>query len=198
MWKKIRMTKIKDYYSNYQGQLLLATPKMLDFRFEKSVILICSHTGKGTMGIIVNKPNIELKFGDILKQLKINSRNQIINKEIYFGGPVEYGRGFVVHSTDYDVPNVSINIQEEYRVTASIEILEDIANGHGPKDSLLALGYAGWGPGQLESELLLDSWLMCDADPDLIFSLQSETKWKSGLEKIGVNPSKLATLGGSA
>ena len=192
------MTKIKDYYANYQGQLLLATPKMLDFRFEKSVILICSHTGKGAMGIIVNKPTIELTFGDILKQLKINSKNQIINKEIYFGGPVEYGRGFVVHSTDYDVPNVSINIQEEYRVTASIEILEDIANGHGPKDSLLALGYAGWGPGQLESELLLDSWLMCDSDPELIFSLQSETKWKSGLEKIGVNPSKLATLGGSA
>ena len=122
----------------------------------------------------------------------------MLNKEIYFGGPVEYGRGFVVHTPDYDVPNISINIQEKYCLTASIEILEDIANGSGPRDSLLALGYAGWGPGQLESELLSDSWLMCDPDPDLIFSLHSETKWKRGLKKLGVNPSHLATLGGSA
>ena len=198
MRKKIRMANIKSLGSEYQGQLLLATPKMTDFRFEKAVVLICSHSGEGAMGIIVNKPAIELKFDHILKQLKINPKTQVFNQEIYFGGPVEFGRGFVVHTTDYDVPNVSINIQEEYYLTACIEIIEDMANGCGPKDSLLALGYAGWGPGQLENELLSDSWLMCDPDPHLIFSLKSEAKWNSGLKKLGVNPSYLATLGGSA
>ena len=189
---------MKALSSDYQGQLLLATPKMTDLRFEQAVILICSHSGEGAMGIIVNKPSIELKFDDILAQLKITQKDQAVNQEIYFGGPVEFGRGFVVHTTDYDVPNVSINIQEEYYLTASIEILEDMANGRGPKESILALGYTGWGPGQLENELLCDSWLMCDPDPNLIFSLKSEAKWNSGLNKLGVNPSHLATLGGSA
>ena len=192
------MANIKTFDSDYQGQLLLATPKMTDFRFEQAVILICSHSGEGSMGIIVNKPTVDLKFDDILEQLKINSKNHIVNQEIYFGGPVEFGRGFVVHTTDYDVPNVSINIKEEYCLTASIDILEDMANGCGPKDSILALGYAGWGPGQLEKELLCDSWLVCDSDPNLIFSLKSEAKWNSGLKKLGVNPSHLATLSGSA
>jgi putative transcriptional regulator len=192
------MTNMRTLKSDYQGQLLLATPKMADFRFEKAVILICSHSGEGAMGIIINKPTIELRFEDILKQLKISPKNQTVKKEIYFGGPVEFGRGFVVHSPDYDVPNVSVNIQEEYYLTASIEILEDMANGCGPKESILALGYAGWGPGQLENELLSDSWLMCNPDPNLIFSLHSEFKWKSGLNKLGVNPSHLATSSGSA
>ena len=192
------MTEIKTTKKDYQGQLLLATPKMTDFRFERAVILICSHNTEGAMGIIVNKPTLELKFDDILEQLKIIPQKKATNQKIYFGGPVEFGRGFVVHSSDYDVPNVSINIQEEYYLTASIEILEDMANGCGPKESLLALGYAGWGPGQLEKELLFDSWLMCDPDPNLIFSLHSETKWNSGLKKLGINPSHLATIGGSA
>ena len=196
--KKTSMTEIKTNKIDYQGQLLLATPKMTDFRFERAVILICSHNTEGAMGIIVNKPTLELKFDDILEQLKISPQKKPTNQNIYFGGPVEFGRGFVVHSSDYDVPNVSINIQEEYYLTASIEILEDMANGCGPKESILALGYAGWGPGQLENELLCDSWLMCDPDPNLIFSLHSEAKWNSGLKKLGVNPSHLATIGGSA
>ena len=192
------MTDIKTTKTDYQGQLLLATPKMTDFRFERAVILICSHNTEGAMGIIVNKPTQELKFDDILEQLKIIPQKKVTNHKIYFGGPVEFGRGFVVHSSDYDVPNVSINIQDEYYLTASIEILEDMANGCGPKKSILALGYAGWGPGQLENELLFDSWLMCDPDPNLIFSLHSEIKWNSGLKKLGINPSHLATIGGSA
>ena len=184
--------------SDYQGQLLLATPKMTDFRFEKAVILICSHSAEGAMGIIVNKPALELKFEDILTQLKINTQTLGNNPKIYFGGPVEYGRGFVVHSSDYDASESSVTIREEYFLTASREILEDIAKGCGPKNSLLALGYAGWGPGQLENEIFSDSWLMCDPDPDLVFTLRPELKWNDALKKLGVNPSHLATFGGTA
>ena len=192
------MAELEVMISDYQGQLLLATPKMKDFRFEKSVILICSHSAAGAMGIIVNKPTLELKFEDILTKLKINTKVVDDTQRIYFGGPVEYGRGFVVHSSDYESSETSITIKEEYFLTASKGILKDIANGCGPKKSLLALGYAGWGPGQLEDEIFSDSWLLCDPDPNLVFSLKSELKWTDGLKKLGVNPSHLATLGGSA
>ena len=192
------MTKLEDMVSGYQGQLLLATPKMTDYRFEKAVILICSHNADGAMGIIVNKPTLELNFDDILTQLKIDTKRVFSKQSIYFGGPVEYGRGFVVHSSDYDVSDASITIQKDYFLTASKEILEDIASGHGPKNSLLALGYAGWGPGQLENELFADSWLLCDPDPSLVFTSKPELKWADGFKKLGVNPSQLSTFGGSA
>ena len=184
--------------SDYQGQLLLATPKMTDFRFEKAVILICSHSADGAMGIIVNKPTVELKFDEVLRQLEINTKTVENHHKIFFGGPVEYGRGFVVHSSDYEASESSVTIRDEYFLTANKEILEDIAKGCGPRNSLLALGYAGWGPGQLENELFSDSWLMCDPDPDLVFSLRPEFKWNDALKKLGVNPSHLATFGGSA
>ena len=192
------MVEVEDTVVDYQGQLLLAAPKMKDFRFEKAVILICSHSADGAMGIIVNKPTLELKFEDVLSQLQINTPIVVSNQKIYFGGPVEYGRGFVVHSPDYDLTESSLTIREEFFLTASKEILEDIANGCGPKNSLLALGYAGWGPGQLENEIFSDSWLICDPDPNLVFTLQPELKWNDGLKKLGVSPSRLATFGGSA
>ncbi len=192
------MAQFEQFVSEYQGQLLLATPKISDFRFEKAVILICSHSVDGAMGIMVNKPTLELKFKDILTQLKIDPKIIRGNPKIFFGGPVEYGRGFVVHSSDYDNRDTSISIKDDYFLTANKEILEDIANGCGPKNSLLALGYAGWGPGQLESEIFSDSWLICDPDPNLIFSSKPELKWNDGLNKLGVNPSHLSTLGGSA
>ena len=165
------MNKLNDSEVHFQGKLLLATPKMEDFRFEKAVILICSHSAYGAMGIIINKPTLDLKFDDILSQLHIDTNPTAVNPKIYFGGPVEYGRGFVIHSADYDVPDVSVKIREQYCLTASIEILRDMAEGKGPKDSLLALGYSGWGPGQLEDEIFSDSWLLCDPDNDLVFSL---------------------------
>ena len=192
------MVESENMVSEYQGQLLLATPRMTDFRFEKAVILICSHNANGAMGIIVNKPTLELKFEDVLTQLKINSQNAGSDKKIYFGGPVEYGRGFVVHSPDYDSYDASITICKELFLTASKGIVEDIANGRGPRNSLLALGYAGWGPGQLENEILSDSWLICEPDANLVFTLQPEFTWIDALKKLGVNPSHLATFGGSA
>ena len=192
------MTKLNDSEISFQGKLLLATPGMEDFRFDKAVILICSHNPNGAMGIILNKPTADLKFDDILDQLNINTNSANASHKIYFGGPVEYGRGFVVHSSDYEVPDTSIRIKEQYCLTATVEILQDMAKDRGPKNSLLALGYSGWGPGQLENEICSDSWLLCDSDNDLIFSLRSESKWALALEKIGVAPSHLATFGGSA
>jgi putative transcriptional regulator len=192
------MIKRGNIQSAYQGKLLLATPKMADFRFERSVILICSHSSNGAMGIIVNKPTLDWKFEDILKQLKINTKLSRPSQDVFFGGPVEYGRGFIVHSDDYEVPEVTVHIKENYRLTANADILCDMANGKGPKSSLLALGYAGWAPGQLEDELLSDSWLMCDPDSNLIFSENSENKWSAALSKMGVSPSHLATFSGQA
>ena len=119
------MVEFEDMISDYQGQLLLATPKMSDFRFDKSVILICSHTSDGAMGIIVNKPTLDLKFEDVLNQLKISSKGIGNDHKIFFGGPVEYGRGCVVHSPDYDCSDASITIREEYFLTANKEILKD-------------------------------------------------------------------------
>lgn len=192
------MIKRGNIQSAYQGKLLLATPKMADFRFERSVILICSHSSNGAMGIIVNKPTLDWKFEDVLKQLKINTKLSRPSQDVFFGGPVEYGRGFIVHSDDYEVPEVTVHIKENYRLTANADILCDMANGKGPKSSLLALGYAGWAPGQLEDELLSDSWLMCDPDSNLIFSENSENKWSAALSKMGVSPSHLATFSGQA
>lgn len=192
------MIKRGNIQSAYQGKLLLATPKMADFRFERSVILICSHSSNGAMGIIVNKPTLDWKFEDILKQLKINAKLPRPSQDVFFGGPVEYGRGFIVHSDDYEVPEVTVHIKENYRLTANADILCDMANGKGPKSSLLALGYAGWAPGQLEDELLSDSWLICDPDSNLIFSENSENKWNAALSKMGVSPSHLATFSGQA
>ena len=197
--KKVRrMTKLNESDIDFQGKLLLATPRIQDLRFEKAVILICSHNSDGAMGIIVNKPTIDLKFKDILGQLNINPKPASSDYRIYFGGPVEYGRGFVIHSPDYKVSDESIKIKENCCLTANIDILRDIAEGRGPKDSMLALGYSGWGPGQLESEVFADSWLLCESDNDLVFSLRPETKWKGALKKIGVTPSHLVTLTGSA
>jgi len=195
---KDSMRDREDSVQDYEGQLLLATPKMTDARFEKAVILICSHNVSGAMGIIVNKPTLELKFEDILTQLKINSSIVCKTQKIFFGGPVEYGRGFVVHSPDYESSKASIMIRDDYFLTASKEILEDIANGCGPKNSLLALGYAGWGPGQLENEIFSDSWLVCESDPNLIFTIRPEFKWNDGLKKLGVEPSQFSTLSGNA
>ena len=189
--------KEKDNY--YQGKLLLATPNMMDFRFEKAVIFICSHSSDGAMGVMINKPAVDLTFNDILKQLNITAQiRKNSAPDIYFGGPVDYGRGFVLHSADESQANLDNNTFPKYKLTATTDILRDIAEGNGPKDSLFALGYAGWGPGQLESEITLDSWLLCDADNELLFSIEANQKWSNALSKIGVIPSQLATFSGSA
>ena len=190
------MIKRGNVQSAYQGKLLLATPKMADFRFERSVILICSHNSNGAMGIIVNKPTLDWKFEDILKQLKINTKLLRPSQDVFFGGPVEYGRGFIVHSDDYEVPEVTVHIKENYRLTANADILCDMANGKGPKSSLLALGYAGWAPGQLEDEIIHNSWVTLSVDTNFLFDEEVSRKWKEAYKIIGIDPNNLSFKSG--
>ena len=180
------------------GKLLVAMPGMGDTRFERSVVFMCAHSREGAMGLIVNKPTPELQFADLLKQLEIPIGDTGRTIDVHFGGPVEHGRGFVLHSNDYHSDDDTMEITEQFGMTATMDILRDIAKGEGPTDGLLALGYAGWGPGQLESEFRANGWLICEARPDIIFAPDAATKWEEALKSIGVTPSMLAAAGGSA
>ncbi|MCP5089247.1 MAG: YqgE/AlgH family protein [Rhodobacteraceae bacterium] len=180
------------------GKLLIAMPSMGDPRFEKSVIYLCAHSDDGAMGLIVNKPAADLKFVDLLKQLEIKADRPIEGVDVHYGGPVEYGRGFVLHSRDYASPDSTLEVNDEFGMTATLDILEDISHGDGPDSCLLALGYAGWGPGQLEDEIRANGWLTCDADQALVFSENHENKWQAALEVLGIDPRMLSAAGGSA
>ena len=179
------------------GKVLLATPGMLDPRFFEAVIFICSHTKEGAMGIMVNKPAMNFNFTQLLKRLGISESISRDEKQIYVGGPVEIERGFVLHSNDYEIPELTVKI-DDCAFTASLDILKDILNGKGPRNSILALGYAGWGPGQLEKEIIADGWLVSEPDESLIFTEKHDKKWNLGISKLGINLSKLSTIGGCA
>ncbi|MDP2622088.1 MAG: YqgE/AlgH family protein [Hyphomicrobiales bacterium] len=187
------------------GQLLIAMPTISDPRFERSVIYLCAHSSDGAMGIVVNKPAPDITFPELLTQLNvIDGENSIRlprpirRKQVYVGGPVETGRGFVLHTSDYFIENSTLPIDESICLTATLEILKAIASGAGPHGSLLALGYAGWGAGQLETEIQSNGWLTCPADPDLVFNTALEDKYEQALAKIGVDPAKLASIAGHA
>lgn len=180
------------------GKLLIAMPDMGDPRFEKSVVLVCSHSPEGTMGLIVNKCADEVKFAELLEQLKVKTTGEIRDTPVHFGGPVETGRGFVLHSDDFDIDESGMDIPGGYRVTATLGILEALAKGDGPEKSLMALGYAGWGPGQLEGELQDNGWLTSDADSGLVFSADNDGKWVGALKKMGVSAMHLSGSGGRA
>ena len=180
------------------GQLLIAMPGMGDLRFERAVIFLCAHSSEGAMGLIVNKPAPELSFADLLAQLKIPATVDLKGSRVHFGGPVEHGRGFVLHSGEYKVEESSLRVSPEFAMTATIDILQDIARGEGPNRALLALGYAGWGPGQLEGEIQQNGWLTAPADPELIFGLNDSEKWGAALHSISIDPRLLSAEGGRA
>lgn len=180
------------------GQLLIAMPGMGDPRFERSVIFVCAHSAEGAMGLIVNKPAPDLSFTDLLIQLKIEPRVDVKDIRVHFGGPVEHGRGFVLHSSEYRVEESSLPVGSDFSMTATIDILQDIARGAGPVRSLLALGYAGWGPGQLESEIQANGWLTAPANPDLVFGGTNPEKWGAALRSISIDPRLLSVEGGRA
>lgn len=181
------------------GKLLIAMPDMGDLRFEHSVVFICSHSDDGAMGLIINKPAEDVMLSDLLKQLEITAhppeRGQM---PVHFGGPVESVRGFVLHSAEYDAHLHSMKVSENFSMTATLDILEDIATGKGPDRALMALGYAGWGAGQLEGEIARNGWLTVDADADLIFDLENEGKWVAALKLLGVDPLSLSASAGRA
>jgi putative transcriptional regulator len=179
------------------GQLLVAMPQMLDERFAKSVIYLCAHTEDGAMGLVVNKLLENIDFPDLLDQLDLSPAPGGDDIRVHFGGPVESGRGFVLHTSDY-VQDATMVIDDQIAMTATTDILREIAEGDGPRNSLLALGYAGWGPGQLDTEIQANGWLSVAADDTLVFGTDPDTIWKDALAKMGIDVSMLSGDAGHA
>ena len=179
------------------GQMLIAMPQMRDARFSRTVVYLCAHTKEGAMGLVINRKFSGLSFPDLLEQLNIETTPLCDPIKIHFGGPVESGRGFVLHSTDY-VQETTLVVNDEVGLTATIDVLKAIANGEGPTRSLLALGYAGWGAGQLDNEIRDNAWLSVEPDDDLLYGADLETKWERSIAKIGVDFSMLSGEAGHA
>ncbi len=179
------------------GQVLIAMPSMLDTRFAASVVYVCAHTEDGAMGIVVNRPLASPSFADLLQQLGIDPVPPARSIRLCQGGPVDHARGFVLHTADW-TGDGSLRVDDETALTASLDILKAIAAGGGPQLGLLALGYAGWGPGQLEQEIMQNSWLSAPADSALLFDDEHETKWRRALAKLRVDPLLLSPSSGRA
>jgi len=187
------------------GQFLIAMPGMQDTRFSRSVVYLCAHSSDGAMGIMINQPAPQITFRDLLVQLDIIPEGTEIRlpgtagrMQVHRGGPVETGRGFVLHSADYFIENSTLPIDEHVCLTATLEILKAIAVGTGPQNAMLALGYAGWAPGQLETEIQSNGWLHCPATPELIFDSDLDAKYARALGMIGIDPVRLSAEAGHA
>jgi putative transcriptional regulator len=187
------------------GQMLIAMPTMRDERFARSLIYVCAHSSEGAMGIVVNQPAPNIRFSELLVQLEVIPAAELIQLppragviKVLKGGPVETGRGFVLHSSDFFIENSTLPIDDGICLTATLDILKAIARGKGPQSAVLALGYAGWAPGQLESEIQENGWLHCTADPELIFGPDIDGKYGRALRKIGIDPGKLSSEAGHA
>jgi len=179
------------------GQILIAMPGMTDSRFQRSVVYICAHNEEGAMGLVVNKRIDSLSFDDLLQQLGIENPKPGQAIDVHFGGPVESGRGFVLHSADYEQES-TLQVDGRIAMTATLDILRDIAAGHGPRHHLFALGYAGWGPGQLDSELQANGWLTAEASESLVFSDALDSKWDAAIKGLGIDPRHLVNDAGHA
>lgn len=185
------------------GQLLVAMPGMNDPRFERAVIFVCAHSDEGAMGIRINQAVPQVTFGDILEKLDIVGSTTALPPAadailVHNGGPVESGRGFVLHSADYVSEKSTLLIDDNLCLTATMEILRAIVAGEGPRKALLALGYAGWGPGQLEDEIQQNGWLHCPAPSELVFDSRIDGKYERALALIGVDPAMLSPDAGHA
>src|SRR3954462_3430413 len=187
------------------GQMLIAMPAMNDERFTRSLIYVCAHSSEGAMGIVVNQRAGNIKFPDLLVQLEVipaAERIQLPTRaedvKVLKGGPVETGRGFGLHSADYFIENSTLPIDEGICLTATLDILKAIAKGNGPSSAILALGYAGWAPGQLENEIQHNGWLHCSADAELIFGQDTGGKYDKALKKIGSDLRMVSSEAGDA
>ncbi len=179
------------------GQLLIAMPQMRDPRFTRTVVYLCAHTADGAMGIVINRMFDGLTFPELLEQLDIAVKPGCDDVGIHFGGPVEGGRGFVLHSTDY-MHETSMLVDDSVALTATVDILKAISEGLGPQARLLALGYAGWGAGQLDAEIRDNVWLNVPADADLLFANDFERKWERSIHKLGIDFGSLSGDAGHA
>jgi putative transcriptional regulator len=187
------------------GQMLIAMPSMRDERFARTLIYVCAHSAEGAMGIVVNQPAANINFPDLLVQLEVIPAAELIqlpvragDVKVLKGGPVETGRGFVLHSSDFFIENSTLPIDEGICLTATLDILKAIARGDGPASAILALGYAGWAPGQLEVEIQENGWLHCPADPELLFGSDVDRKYEKALKKLGIDPGMLSSEAGHA
>ncbi len=183
---------------SFTGQLLVAMPQMMDPRFERSVVYVCAHSGdEGAMGLVINKLLTSLTMEELLTHLKLDPERGDRPRPVHFGGPVEPGRGFVLHTPDYR-EDATLLIGDGFAVTATLDILRAIGRGQGPRRNLLALGYAGWAPGQLDAEMQANGWLSVAPDSDLVFDDDFDAKWQRALAKLGIDLSMLSTDAGHA
>ncbi|MFL5186512.1 MAG: YqgE/AlgH family protein [Microvirga sp.] len=187
------------------GQILVAMPGMMDERFARSVIYICAHSAEGAMGIVLNRPAANVNMPDLLVQLeivpeleRIRLPQKVGNMQVLIGGPVETSRGFVLHSPDFHLAQSTLPIDDSICLTATIDILRAIAAGHGPENAVLALGYAGWGAGQLELEMQANGWLNTPADAELVFNTAADLRYEMALRRIGIEPAMLSMEAGHA
>ena len=185
-------------HQSFKNSFLIATPNMGDPRFQFSVIYIASHDRSGAMGLIVNKGKSGMLISDLLDRVGIDGDVRVADTSVLNGGPVDIDRGFVLHSSDYFKPNSSLKISDTLSLTSTKDVLESLVSDNHPKNALLAVGYAGWGAGQLEKEIAENSWLVADADDDLVFSQDLSGKWAKALADMGIEPSSLSQSGGRA
>ncbi len=180
------------------GKLLVAMPSMQDPRFERAVIYVCVHTDETAMGLVVNRPIPGLDFRSLLDELRIAGAREAEALAVQYGGPVQTSRGFVLHSPDYASADATLPVTSDISLTATLDVLKAMAAGGGPRRAIFALGYAGWGPGQVEAEIQENAWLVCDADADLVFDEDLERKWPNAMRKLGVDPAMMSSEGGHA
>jgi len=190
-------TETDDEARFLDGRILIAMPGIRDPRFARALIYLCAHSTDGAMGLIVNKTADDLVWKDLFEKLDIPLDASKAPRPVHYGGPVETGRGFVLHSADYHADQATLTIDGGTSMTATLDVMQAIAADEGPNRAIVALGYAGWAPGQLESELRMNGWLLCDPDDDLLYGDDGAGKWDRALAKIGVDPGLLG-VGGHA
>ena len=193
------MTAVANHDGYLAGQLLVAMPQMADPRFAHGVVFMCAHSADGAMGLMVNKLVDSLSFSELLKQMAFEFENDGIDDrvQVHFGGPVESARGFVLHTPDY-MSDATMRVDSGFAMTATVDVLRSIARGAGPERAIFALGYAGWAPGQLDSEIRDNGWLNVGADADLVFGRDHDEKWRRAVARVGVDPGLLSGAAGHA
>lgn len=184
------------------GRLLIATPDMGDPRFKNAVIYICSHDRSGAMGIIINKQMVKgggaLQLSDMLQNIGIDGDVMVADTPVLEGGPVDIDRGFVLHSADYFKTETSLKLSNTLSLTSTKDVLEALVKEDAPEKAMLAVGYSGWGAGQIERELQQNAWIVADADEAIIFDTDLDGKWTKALAGLGIRPEMLSRHGGSA
>ncbi len=180
------------------GKILIAMPGIGDERFENAVILICAHAEDFAMGLVLNKPMRKLSLSELLEQLDIQTQKPLPEMNVLDGGPVGRDRGFVLHSEDFNCAEATMQVGENLCLTATRDVLQAIASTQPPAQAILALGYSGWGAGQIENELLQNAWLVCESDPELVYAQNHKDKWTMALERLGISPAFLQSDGGHA